>query len=242
MSNFNPEKYAPDYDWWDCVYEDAKEIGKILGFYIDDIYFSGFSCQGDGACFEGTMSYNKGAHRRIREYAPLDEELHGIADRWRHLQSRNFYAIRGQVKQSGHYSHSGCTDFSWEDERHNYGWTTEAFDEDEAKSICRDFMDWIYKRLEAEYEYQQAWELARAWNDLADEIKEERKAAVEIMRTLLTKPMEDGILKGIVEGQIRQHLAAREDLMAERVAIDNHFHYWQDGKSINIQDFAASHL
>jgi len=28
-----------DYDWWDNVYCDAKEIGKLLGIDIDEIYF-----------------------------------------------------------------------------------------------------------------------------------------------------------------------------------------------------------
>ena len=34
-----------DYEWYDCVYEDAKEIGKILGIDIDNIYFSVSCCR-----------------------------------------------------------------------------------------------------------------------------------------------------------------------------------------------------
>jgi hypothetical protein len=39
--------------WSECTIDDAKEIGKLLGMDIDNIYFSGFWSQGDGACFEG---------------------------------------------------------------------------------------------------------------------------------------------------------------------------------------------
>ena len=66
-----------DYDQWhDGIIEDAKECGKILGIDIDKIYFSGFSSQGDGACFEGNYSYRKNAVNDIKAYAPKDEVLH----------------------------------------------------------------------------------------------------------------------------------------------------------------------
>mgnify|MGYP000137187007 CR=1 FL=1 len=64
------------YDWWDSTYEDAVTVGALLGIRIDThtvrtsrgreyqetcIWFSGFSSQGDGACFEGSYRYAKGA-------------------------------------------------------------------------------------------------------------------------------------------------------------------------------------
>lgn len=27
-----------DYEWWDCAYDDVKEVGKCLGIRIDNIY------------------------------------------------------------------------------------------------------------------------------------------------------------------------------------------------------------
>src|SRR5690349_7069500 len=67
-------------EWWDAVYDDATQCGKILGIRIDKIYFSGFWSQGDCAQFEGDYSYAKGSTKAIREYAPKDETLHKIAD------------------------------------------------------------------------------------------------------------------------------------------------------------------
>ena len=41
--------------WWDSVYEGAIEDGKAKGFIIDDIQFTGFYSQGDGASWTGSM-------------------------------------------------------------------------------------------------------------------------------------------------------------------------------------------
>ena len=44
-----------DYEWWEGVYEMAKEDGIALGFDIADIQFSGFYSQGDGARWKGAI-------------------------------------------------------------------------------------------------------------------------------------------------------------------------------------------
>lgn len=87
---------GPHEDWWDAVYEDFERVCEILGICLKTtavrlmgggarakpcIWFSGFWSQGDGACFEGYWSHAKGAATRIRDYAPTDATLHGIADR-----------------------------------------------------------------------------------------------------------------------------------------------------------------
>ncbi|MFA7254446.1 MAG: hypothetical protein WC107_07930 [Patescibacteria group bacterium] len=95
------EDYRQDgfyYEWWDAVYEDARQIGEILGIEIDNIYFSGFSSQGDGACFEGKYAYAKGSANGIKGHAPQDEELHRIAKELQILQKKNFYSLSAKVK------------------------------------------------------------------------------------------------------------------------------------------------
>lgn len=139
-----------DYDQWhDGIIEDAKECGKILGIDIDKIYFSGFSSQGDGACFEGNYSYRKNAVNDIKAYAPKDEVLHSIAERLNTEQKKQFYGITANVKHSGHYYHQYCTDISVTDKNDN-----EPNNEKEICEILRDFMAWIYKQLEKEFDYQ----------------------------------------------------------------------------------------
>jgi len=115
-----------DYDWYDAVYEDARQIGEILGIKIDNIYFSGFSNQGDGACFEGSYAYTKGNTKEIKDHAPQDEELHRIARELQKLQKKNFYSLSAKVKQSGHYSHEYCTEIEVYDNLNSYGGFTKV--------------------------------------------------------------------------------------------------------------------
>lgn len=43
------------YDWWDYTFEMWKQALDQIGFTDAEIYFSGFSHQGDGACFESSV-------------------------------------------------------------------------------------------------------------------------------------------------------------------------------------------
>ena len=145
---------------WEFVLEDAVQAAEILGIGIgrrrgsweSAIYFSGFWSQGDGACFEGSYRYAKGAAKRVREEYPEDKELHRIADELQTIQRRNFYKLCARMTHSGRYSHSGCMDVSvwhYDDQYRDIG---DA--EDDIAQLMRDFADWIYGQLEKEYEYQ----------------------------------------------------------------------------------------
>ena len=152
---------------WEFVYEDAAEVADILGIdlrqrrvqlmggghrYEPSIYFSGFWSQGDGACFEGTYRYAKGATKKIREYAPQDKELHRIADELQAVQRKHFYHLIASMNHTGHYRHSGCMSVEVEHTEDAYRDIGDA--EDDIRQLMRDFADWIYDRLESEYDYQ----------------------------------------------------------------------------------------
>lgn len=47
--------YAADHDWWDFIYDDFKADCALKGVQVDDIVFSGFWSQGDGAAFAGKV-------------------------------------------------------------------------------------------------------------------------------------------------------------------------------------------
>ena len=70
-----------DDDWYEVVFEDFGRVCEILGVELATrtvglygggtrqkpcIWSSGFSSQGDGACFEGAYSYRKGSAQEIR--------------------------------------------------------------------------------------------------------------------------------------------------------------------------------
>jgi hypothetical protein len=76
--------------------------------YDPCIYFSGFSSQGDGACFEGTYRYKKGSVKAIKAHAPQDKELHRIAKGLQEAQRPTRYSITANIKHRGRYYHPGC--------------------------------------------------------------------------------------------------------------------------------------
>lgn len=135
--------------WWDGVYEDAKDVAKLMGVDIDNIGFSGFSSQGDGAHFTGSFKYAPGCAKAVKSYAATDTDLQGIAKEWQKLQAKHFYKLSGTVKQSGHYQHENCTSF----EVYRDGEYASAEVEDDVKEVMRDLMRWIYRRLEKEWEW-----------------------------------------------------------------------------------------
>lgn len=121
-------------EWWrnleqqDCDLldsDDYKTCAEILGIEFDtrpvklmgggaryepQICYGGFSSQGNGASFKGRYAYAKQAPKKIRAHAPLDAELHRIADALYALQRRYFYRIEARVTRgagSNFYSHSG---------------------------------------------------------------------------------------------------------------------------------------
>lgn len=144
--------YLP-YEWYDCVYNDAITIARLMGWDIDKIYFSGFWNQGDGACFEGTLEYRPGAYKAVTEYAPNDETLAFIAREWQALQRKHFYSLRATIKHRGHYYHERSMVCDAEDTRKDYWHVLPYETEKEILELCAEFAQWVYKNLENEYNY-----------------------------------------------------------------------------------------
>lgn len=161
------EASAGDNYFSENVIEDAAICAAILGINLRTkrvslmgggtrlkpcIYWSGFYSQGDGASFEGTYCYAKGARKAIRKHAPQDAELHRIADELQEAQRKYFYAICASIETCGWYSHSHSMQFSVTAERDNMPSIEEA--EETIPELMRDFADWIFAQLRQEYEYQ----------------------------------------------------------------------------------------
>jgi hypothetical protein len=162
------EASTGDTYWAEYIYDDADTIAKLFGLEIGQrsyqtmggktrhepaIYWSGFSCQGDGASFEGTYHFKAGALNAIKEHAPQDEKLHSIvAD----LEAAGVMGLK--ITTSGHYSHSGSMSFElldYDAEGNDYDNDATTLEQEVAASkALRRFADWIYSNLEKEYEYR----------------------------------------------------------------------------------------
>lgn len=154
-------------DWWDAVYDDFERICEILGVCLKTrpvrlmggdtrqkpcIWFSGFSSQGDGACFEATVQHAKGSAREIRAYAPKDQTLHSIADRLRAVQRQNFYQLQADVTHRGRYYHEYCMTIEVARDSPTGQAPTDGSEEIVVEAL-RDLARWLYRQLEAEYDH-----------------------------------------------------------------------------------------
>ena len=159
---------SADDDWHEAVFEDFERICDIVGIELATrpvrlygggtrqkpcIWFSGFSSQGDGVCYEGSYQYKKGVARDVRAYAPRDERLAAIADRLQQIQRKNFYALEARITHRGRYYHEYTMEISVERASpHDQPPTADA--EEIVTEALRDLARWLYRQLEWEYDYQ----------------------------------------------------------------------------------------
>ncbi len=163
-------------EWWrvcetqdfetDFMFEDFERVAEILGIELKthavnlygggtrqepNIWFSGFSSQGDGACFEGWYRYAKGAARKIRDYAPKDKTLHAIADSLQQIQKPALYGLTATISHRGQYFHAHSTTIDVDRD------STPCPTGDESETVAEQlhaFMNWMYRQLESEYFYR----------------------------------------------------------------------------------------
>lgn len=180
----------------ECVIDEAVEQGQLLGieFKTDAvrlhgggarqkpcIWWSGFSSQGDGACFEGTWRARDVKADKVADgwgEGPPTTEIKRIAAVFADI-AKKFPHSSFTVTHRGHYNHENCTEFSFEsgaddcdpDQLDRYRSAeddpedpdsmprdrmAQDFPEDLLKENAKDFMRWIYRRLEEAYTCEQS--------------------------------------------------------------------------------------
>lgn len=163
--NYVTRTNYPYDDWWDGVYEDFVQMADCFGLSVEsqDIVFSGFWNQGDGASFGGYFEDTGPALPRIQQYAPKDTALHKLAERLDVLQTSLKLAHNAtfacRIYRSGRYSHEytmllDSVRLGNEDDGdiEDLADAAEAVEKD-FLDIFRDLAHWLYKTLEREHEY-----------------------------------------------------------------------------------------
>ena len=145
-------RYLSDSSEFDHVIDDAKEIAKLFGYDIENIWWSGFCHQGQGAVAEGLYIYKKGALKAVKEHAPQDTDLHDIVKRIQDVQKRYFYQLCAKTKQWGRYM--SLETVIYRDVPQWGGGREEYLEIDELEEALKDFSAWIYKQLDKENDYQ----------------------------------------------------------------------------------------
>ncbi len=187
---FREAGMGDDY-WTEFVIDEVVEQGQFMGIEFatkevklmgggtrrdPNIYWSGFWCQGDGACFEGTWRAGDVKLEKVAEGwgpDPTTTEIKRIAGEFAKV-AKKYPEGYFKVVHRGQYSHKYCTEFDFEpgeiDPDHkaleSYMKAEDPFDdaiqlardrwaddfpEEDLKEAARDFMDYIYEALEREW-------------------------------------------------------------------------------------------
>lgn len=162
-------EYYPYNDWHEGVIDMAKEEAEKFGLRIDEIYWSGFSSQGDGASFTGSLRFKQTDEELYEGVHPIYDELlkHHLFAK---LQANGPMYTYCSITQSGYYYHENTMYFDWEFD----GEEERAADylcsvEEGLSEALRDYARWIYEMLEKDYDYY-----------MSDEVVDEDIAAQEL--------------------------------------------------------------
>lgn len=126
-------------EWYQWIYEDFIKLNK--DFDIENIYFSGFWSQGDGAMFEYS-----GIASELKDEFIDSLNLSPIRRQW---LENNIY-ISGKGEQSGHYYHEKSCSHSiyWEVDNGDLHYDAQPLFYEWLESFAADFEDFVISRYE----------------------------------------------------------------------------------------------
>ena len=167
------QEYAQsnDYFWWENTFCEWVTKLEGLGIHTDNnqMFFSGFGSQGNGACFTGSINLKEflEAHPEIlRQHVNLYMAVVPFDTRGAACEYYDIELTRVLGTKSS-YSHENTVQLgTWDlnilpelddDEGEDYErYMMEA--ESDIEAQCRDYMKEIYRDLEKDYEYMQSME------------------------------------------------------------------------------------
>lgn len=157
------EKHRDDdvnHGWWEFTYEGFKEKCTGLGLRIDDISFSGFCSQGDGACFNGAVDDWGLILPLVKRESLLSlAREHGWG--WT-VSGRDHHYCHAQTMNGELTANLEENPYSEDDEplQHdawNIANPVTYNDLDDLDTVltdyCRELADELYRELESEYDY-----------------------------------------------------------------------------------------
>ena len=162
-----------DSFWSEYTIDEVVEQAGYMGIAIDthqvplmngqtrsepSVCWSGFSSQGDGACFDGEGRAFECHPEQVAEGWGEDSattEIKRIAAEFGRI-AKKYPESSFTVKHRGHYSHENCTEFEFDLGEYPEHRAEIDAEEDALKAAAKDFMRWIYRQLEKEYEYHRS--------------------------------------------------------------------------------------
>jgi len=115
-----------DYEWWEDTYNYAIEQGKERGFEIEDIRFSGFWSQGDGASWTGRVDLKQFLEHHLKEDDPeyaryfvlqaILAENNGWTERCTNVNRSGYHYVHDNMMRLESIDYSGLANLEADDE------------------------------------------------------------------------------------------------------------------------------
>lgn len=154
-------QYGLNYDWWAGVYDYAHDTAAKFGLDIDDIFFSGFWSQGDGACFTGDFRFKPCVVAELPEKVrDIYKTLHEVDSLLKIAVPHFIWVV--DITHTGRYSHEYTMQIDTnisadiDDPVGGEGTALETIMKETEQGVAealRDYARWIYSILEEEYEH-----------------------------------------------------------------------------------------
>jgi hypothetical protein len=145
------------------ILDNCREVLEHVGIAVDDIFYSGFWSQGDGACFTGTLTLEPTALEWVEKNYPTDSTLHANVEDILDCLAALPEEPAVYMTHHGHYYHYKSISFQWEydtDDETLNRWIAEHSEdelsglEESVQTSLRALMRWVYNVLESEYDWQ----------------------------------------------------------------------------------------
>lgn len=145
-------------EWYRPTFDSFGTDMEAIGVYVDQIYFSGFWSQGDGACFDGHV-YGWGkflaavGKPELADFAMAHDPFFSWASLGRYCHEYTVeFGVSGLVAENPHdENYDPLRHAAWEAAYGEYGPLYSS--SDDFIEFLRDKMRDLYRTLEEEYEY-----------------------------------------------------------------------------------------
>ena len=147
-----------DTFWSECTIDEAKEQAKNMGFDVEEILWSGFSSQGNGACFTGRWNSNDFGPEKVADgWGESDStaKIKQIGSAFGEF-SKQYPELQVKISPTDRYCHVRSVDYDFyvfDQETGEEIDRPENFSEKDFKESCVDLFQWIYRQLEKDWDY-----------------------------------------------------------------------------------------
>lgn len=236
----------PHDGWYDCAIEDfCDNVLPHLGLDVSykDVAFTGFWSQGDGASFKGSFNLSDVSLTDLQAACPTEVALHKLAAELQVLAEAH-PNIHGQVsRMSSNYSHSNTMiigDYMGDNGYCNED--SEAFAAADAEvtmlRIFRELADWLYNRLNEDYDFYLADATASRWAEAIEERKLAQDELDQLQADVAANPPQSLIQSNALTVAIAALEVEVETFTSKIDQLSDQFSFWpKDNGPLGIEQF-----